>query len=63
MTDKEQDRIENFKLGHVCPDRDIHDGISFSTQVLYSSCGIGSNTYIKCNRCHAWQDVTDYGSW
>ena len=60
---KEEDRLDNFKSGHVCPDRHVHDSKNFSTQVFYSTGGIGSNTYIKCNRCNTWQDVTDYGSW
>jgi len=63
MNEKEKDRIENFKSGHVCPDRHIHDNMKFSTQELVSSGGIGTNIYIKCNRCHTWQEVTDYDSW
>lgn len=63
MIDKEKDRIENFKKGHVCPDRRIHDNKSFSTQVLTSYCGLGTNVYIMCHRCGTMQDCTDYGSW
>jgi len=60
---KEEDRLTNFKEGHVCPDRHVHDEKTFTTQVFNSYGGIGNNTYIKCNRCHTWQDVTDYASW
>ena len=63
MSDIELDRIENFKSGHVCPDRHVHDNKEFTTQEFTSCSGIGTNFYIKCNRCHVWQDVTDYGSW
>lgn len=63
MNNIEKDRLENFKSGHVCPDRHPHDGIGFSTQVFQSAGEIGVNTYIKCNRCHCWQDVTEYKDW
>ena len=64
LTDKEQGRIDNFKKGHVCHDRSIHDNVPFTTQVFFSSdSGIGTNTYILCHRCKAMQDVTDYEAW
>ena len=62
-TTLEIDRLENFVSGHVCPDRHAHDNIKFTTQTFQSYSAIGTNVYIKCNRCHCWQDVTDYGSW
>jgi hypothetical protein len=64
MNDKELDREENFRSGHVCPDRELHDGVDFDIELRYTnSSGIGENVYIKCLRCGTQQDITDYNSW
>jgi len=64
MTEKEEDRLKNFQEGHVCPDREPHHGYKFATELSHGhGCGIGTNIYIRCNRCNTQQDVTAYGSW
>ena len=64
MNDNERILVDNFRSGHVCPDRKLHDGVAFTVQISGGgNSGIGPNTYIKCMRCGCQQDVTDYGSW
>ena len=64
LGDIEQLRVDSFKQGHICPDRKHHDGITFEVTHSYSNLsGIGTNHYIKCERCGGQQEVTDYGSW
>ncbi len=60
----EKHDYEMFKKHHVCRDRQLHDNIHFDVTLSSSSAsGIGSNTYVKCERCGAMQDITDYSMW
>ena len=60
----EEDRKKNFTQGHICFDRKPHDKVLFDVTVSHSyASAIGTNTYIRCDRCGAGQDITDYGIW
>lgn len=60
----EDDRIDNFKRGHICPDLEPHHREDIEFSLSYSQIsGIGTNTYITCTRCGCSQDITDYGIW
>ncbi len=60
----EQHDYEMFEKSHVCPDRTIHDNVPFEiTLSLSCKSAIGSNVYIKCERCGTMQDITDYSEW
>lgn len=60
---EERDYIQ-FARNHVCPDRTPHDGIEFKVALSESfASGIGSNLYVKCERCGCMQDITDYSEW
>jgi len=60
----EQHDYESFKKHHVCPDREMHDNVEYEVTLSYScASAIGSNTYVKCERCGCMQDITDYSQW
>lgn len=60
----EEHDYEQFKSSHVCPDRKPHDNIEYGVTISYSyASSIGTNTYVKCERCGCMQDITDYGMW
>lgn len=53
-----------FVRHHVCPDREMHDNVPFEATISHSyASAIGSNTYVKCERCGTMQDITDYSEW
>ena len=55
---------EMFKKSHVCPDRTVHDNVPFKVTLSFScASAIGSNVYVKCERCGTMQDITDYSEW
>ena len=63
-SDKEKDRLDNFKSGHICYDLKPHHNTKLVFEVTHSSAsGIGSNTYIRCNLCGSGLEVTDYEVW
>jgi len=60
----EQRDYDNFKNTHICPTRKPHDNIKFDVSISNSyASAIGTNTYVKCERCGCMQDITDYGEW
>lgn len=60
----EERDYKNFTKHHVCPDRKLHDNVPYEVTLSYScASGIGSNTYVKCERCGCMQDITDYSQW
>ncbi len=60
----EEHDYKSFKKHHVCPDRKLHDNVEYEVTVSFScASGIGSNKYVKCERCGCMQDITDYSEW
>lgn len=60
----EEHDYKMFKEHHVCPDRQLHDNVPFEVTLSSSNAsGIGSNAYVKCERCGTMQDITDYSTW
>lgn len=60
----EKHDYELFKRAHVCPDRKPHDNIPYDVTINNSFASeIGTNIYVKCERCGCMQDITDYSEW
>lgn len=61
---EEQRDYDMFIGRHSCPDLEHHHREKLTFSVSYGNGGgIGSNTYVCCDRCNCKQDITDYGIW
>ncbi len=57
---KEKRGYDRFKREHMCSDGKFE----FEVTVSYSfTTGIGRNSFVKCERCGAQQEITDYTVW